>query len=147
MKELTVRESIEIEAPMAKVWEVLTQPEYTRQYMFGCEAVTDWKVGSSLDWQGTYEGKTMTFVSGKIISIEPGQSLVYTTFDPNANYKDLPENHVRVTYRLTPKGKGVLLEISQGDFSKVENAEKRYTETASGWPMVLQNVKAIAEKG
>ncbi|QVL32476.1 SRPBCC domain-containing protein [Telmatocola sphagniphila] len=147
MKELTIRESIHIQAPAAKVWDVLTQPEYTRQYMFGCAAVTDWKVGSPLDWKGTYEGKEMTFVSGKILSMEPGYALVYTTFDPNVNYKDLPENYMRVTYRLTPKDHGVMLEVTQGDFSKVENAEKRYTETASGWPMVLENVKAIAEKG
>jgi uncharacterized protein YndB with AHSA1/START domain len=46
MKELIVRNSIIINADAAKVWNVLTSPDQTKKYMFGCETVSDWKQGS-----------------------------------------------------------------------------------------------------
>ncbi len=108
------------------------------------EAITNWQVGSALDWKGTHEGKEIVFVKGSILAIEPGRSLVYTTIDPNAGYEDSPTNYLVVTYRLTSKDKTVLLEVSKSDFDKVQNAEKRFTETFAGWPRELIKIKTIA---
>jgi len=36
------------------VWDALTNPSMTKQYMFGCETVSDWETGSELLWQGEY---------------------------------------------------------------------------------------------
>lgn len=98
MKELYVRNSIRINAPIEKVWDVLTKGEMTKQYMFNCEPITDWKVGSELLWKGTYEGITAVFVKGSIVEINPPFKLVYTTIDPNTTYEDIPENYLFVTY-------------------------------------------------
>jgi uncharacterized protein YndB with AHSA1/START domain len=51
----TLIDSISIDAPPIRIWDILTRPEWTEKYMFGCRTVTDWKPGSSLEWRA---GKT-----------------------------------------------------------------------------------------
>src|SRR5881227_3883691 len=98
--ELFVKNNITINATASKVWDALTNPEQTKKYMFGCETVSDWKVGSPLLWKGNYEGKEMIFVKGKIVAIDQGKFLAYTTIDPNSSIEDIPENYLTVTYGL-----------------------------------------------
>src|ERR1700759_2274067 len=103
MEPLLVKNTIALQAPANKVWDALTNPEQTKKYMFGCETVSDWKVGSPLLWQAFYEGKNTVFVKGNIVSIEPNKKLVYTTFDPNSTMPDVAENYLTVTYELMPQ--------------------------------------------
>lgn len=69
-KPLTVKSSIAIIASAARVWDALTNPEQTKKYMFGCEALSDWKVGSPLLWKCTFEGAEIVAVKGDIIRID-----------------------------------------------------------------------------
>jgi len=43
-----VKKSIAISAGLQAVWGNLTNPEQTKKYMFGCETVSNWKVGNPL---------------------------------------------------------------------------------------------------
>lgn len=45
-----------INAPISKVWDALTMPEIVKEYFFGSNQETDWKVGSPIIWTGEYEG-------------------------------------------------------------------------------------------
>src|SRR4051812_17338030 len=101
---LIIRNSITIDAPASKVWDALVNPEQTKQYMFGCETVSDWKPGSELLWKGHYEGQEMVFVKGEVIEIQPDKFLKYSTIDPNSNIDDTSENYLHVTYELIPDG-------------------------------------------
>lgn len=145
---LVVTNTITIQAPAAKVWDALTKPEQTKKYMFGCEAVSDWKPGSPLIWKGTFNGVEMIAVKGNIISIEPGRSLVYTVIDPNnPKIPDIPENYLTVTCDLEETAGQTTLEVSQGDYSKVAEGESRYQHTidGGGWDPILVQIKAICE--
>ena len=123
---LIVENSITINATAAKVWGLLVNPEQTKKYMFGCETVSDWQVGSPLLWKGVYEGTEMVFVKGDIVMIEPGKLLVYTVIDPNSNtIPDVPENYLTVTYALSEDNGQTVLTVSQGDFATVADGEKR----------------------
>ena len=118
--------------------------------MFGCETVSDWNVGSKLLWKGNYEGKEMIFVKGTIKKIEPNNTLVYTVIDPNnPNIADTTENYLTVTYELEEQNGATKLVVTQGDYSKVAEGEKRYKEAynnGEGWNPILVKVKAIAEE-
>jgi uncharacterized protein YndB with AHSA1/START domain len=144
---LIVKNSIAINAPAAKVWDVLINPQQTKKYMFGCETVSDWKPGSDLLWRGNYEGKDMVFVKGKIVEIIPEKFLSYTTIDPNSGIEDIPENYLTVTYDLKEENGQILLTATQGDYSTVGDGEKRFRETleGGGWQPILDEIKKLVE--
>lgn len=140
-----IEESITINAPASKVWDALTKPEWTRQYMFGCNVISDWKVGSLVLWNGAADGKT--YVKGEVVSYNPGKMLQYTTFDPNnPEMKDVPSNYLTVTYKLSDQNSQTVLQVSQGDYSKVVNGDKRYEETVGGWDSILLKIKELVER-
>ncbi|HMI59850.1 MAG TPA: SRPBCC domain-containing protein [Puia sp.] len=145
---LTVTNAITIQATAARVWDALTNPEMTKKYMFGCEALSDWKPGSPLLWKGNFNGLEMVAVKGKVVKIEPGKLLVYTTIDPNnPAVPDLPENYLTVTYDLSEQNGHTLLTVAQGDYSMVAEGEKRYEETivGGGWTPILVQIKELLE--
>jgi uncharacterized protein YndB with AHSA1/START domain len=141
---LEIRKTIEVDAPAATLWKILTDNEFIQQYMFGCYADTDWKAGSPLLWKGAADGKV--YVKGKIVAIDPPHRLVYNMIDPNSTIADIPENYLTMTYTLNERGRnGSLLEIVQGDFSKVANGESRYNDTLAGGDAILPAIKKLAE--
>jgi uncharacterized protein YndB with AHSA1/START domain len=148
MEKLVVKNSILINAPAAAVWDALVNPEQTKKYMFGCETVTDWKVGSPLLWSAMYEGKETVFVKGIILEIEPGKLLRYTVIDPNAAMADIPENYLNVTYELSGPNGEVNLTVTQDGFESAAAGEKRYQDVynhGEGWNPILVQIKAVAE--
>jgi uncharacterized protein YndB with AHSA1/START domain len=143
-KELTVRKSVTLNADACKVWDALTNPQLTKHYMYNCEVISDWKVGSPLIWKGAEDGKE--YVKGNIVSIDPGRRLQFTTFDPNSEMKDTAANYTTVTYELKAENGTTELTVSQGDFSKVADGEKRYQHTVGGWDLALKGLKELLEK-
>lgn len=145
---LIIENEISIDAPAVKVWDALINPQKTKQYMFGCETVSDWKPGSSLLWKGTHEGKEMIFVKGDVIAIDPGRHLKYTTIDPNSTIDDISENYLWVTYDLLESNGKTKLTVRQGDYSAVAEGEKRYKDSynnGEGWNPILVQIKKLVE--
>lgn len=145
-----VENSIDIHAPIERVWDTLTKPEETKKYMFGCETVSDWKPGSSLLWRGHYQGQDMVFVKGHIIAIEPPTLLTYTVIDPNSDMPDIPDNYLNVNYMLTAQDGTTTLTVSQDGFEKAADGEKRYLDVynnGQGWQPMLVEIKKVAENG
>jgi len=144
MPELLIRKSIEVDAPVETLWKVLTDAKFIKQYMFGCNAETDWKPGSPLLWKGEADGKL--YVKGYVVLNEPPRRLAYTAFDPNSTIKDIPANYLTMTYDLKKRGdQASVLEITQGDYAAVEDGETRYKHSLEGDDVVLQGIKKLAE--
>jgi uncharacterized protein YndB with AHSA1/START domain len=147
---LIVKNSITIHAPAAKVWNALTNPAETKKYMFGCEALSDWKEGSPLIWKGNFNGVEVVAVKGTVLKIRPGSYLEYTVIDPNnPKIPDLPENYLTVTCELVEQDGITTLTTTQGDYSTVAEGADRYKHTVDGggWDPILQAIKAQVEAG
>ena len=144
----TVTNTILINASPKRVWAVLTEPFETKQYMFGCETVTDWKVGSPLLWEAEYEGKKVVFVKGNILEILPENLLRYSEIENNPPYADILENHLIVQYDLTEKDGVTELTVTQSGFENAAEGEKRYLDVYNnglGWSPILEKIKMQAE--
>lgn len=146
--QLTIEAKININAPTEKVWEALVNPMMTKKYMFGCEVVSRFEIGSPILWKGFMDEKEVIFVKGSIAAIEPGKHLAYTTIDPNSDIEDIPENYVTVTYDLVNENGQTVLSVTNGDFATVANGEQRYNDTTSGggWDSILVAIKNLVER-
>src|SRR5687768_1973080 len=58
-KALIAKATVTIDAPVAKVWEAITNPELIWQYLFGAEVITDWKEGTRSSTRVYIKGKRM----------------------------------------------------------------------------------------
>ncbi len=142
-----IREEIVFKATKNIVWNLITNPEITKKYMFGCEVLSDWKKESPIIWKGkTEEGKDIVYVKGIIVDCVNKEKVSFTMFDPSIGIADIPENYITLTYEIKEIEEGCLLKITQGDFKGTENAEKRFEESKQGWKMVIPMMKKIANE-
>jgi uncharacterized protein YndB with AHSA1/START domain len=132
--------SIKIDAPKLKVWEALTDPQLIKQYLFGTEVTTDWKVGSPITYKGEWEGKSYED-KGKILQVEPEKLLVSTFWSSLSGVPDLPENYQTVRYELSNEDGGTRLTLTQDNNATREAAE----HSEQNWNMVLDGLKKLLE--
>jgi uncharacterized protein YndB with AHSA1/START domain len=133
--------SITINAPVTKVWKALTDPKAIKQFMFGADVKTDWKVGSPIVYTGEYQGKPYK-EKGEIIAFEPNEVLKTTNFSATGKLEDKPENYNLVTYRMKENGDRTKLTITQDNIRREENIEGN----VSNWKIVLKLIKKVVEK-
>src|SRR5580693_5172548 len=98
--DLVVSKSVEINAAPAKVWEALTNPAIIKEYLYGTETVTDWKVGSEVIFQGEYEGHKYRD-RGVIKENVLNEKISYSYWSGFSGLEDKPENYALVTYKLS----------------------------------------------
>jgi uncharacterized protein YndB with AHSA1/START domain len=145
MDELIVEKTITLNADASYVWEALVTPDLTKEYMFGCEVVSDWKVKSKVVWRRMSKGKEKIYVEGIITKIDTNKLLQYFITGTNAGYVDTPANYIKVTYRLTRKFGKTELAVTQGDYSKVEDGKRRFREADEGLEYILDGLKTLIE--
>jgi uncharacterized protein YndB with AHSA1/START domain len=138
---LIAQAHITISTPLAKVWDALVNPEMIKQYMFGTNAVSDWKEGSPIVWKGEWEGKPYED-KGVILQLKPEHVLQYSHFSPLSGQSDVPEHYHTVTIELSPKGTGTLLMLSQDNNSTEEDRE----HSEKNWGMMLTGFKKVLEQ-
>lgn len=146
MNALTVEQEMQIHASAERVWSILTDSLYIRQYMFGCIAESDWKPGSSLLWKGATDGHL--YVKGRVVAIDAPRRLEYTVMGADTELADVPENYLTTVYAIKPRSDGsVYLKLSMADFNSVAEGKKRYEDmmAGGGWKSILMKVKELAE--
>lgn len=139
--ELKIEQKIYIEALKNDVWDALVNPEKIKKYLFGTNAISDWKVGSEIAFEGEFEG-TKYRDSGKIIDSRKDEKFQYTFWSSFSKMENTPENHSLITFQLSEFGEGTELLLSQEGFASLE-AKKH---AVSSWDMVLGSLKEILEK-
>jgi uncharacterized protein YndB with AHSA1/START domain len=132
--------TITINAPAARVWDALTQPELIKRYLFGTQVTTDWRVGSPIVYEGTWEGKAYRD-RGQVLQVEPGKLLVSTFWSSLSGAPDVPENYQTVRYELSPEGSGTRLTVTQDNNPTQADAN----HSAQNWSMVLDGIKSLLE--
>lgn len=136
---MQVEKTVTLRADASAVWDALTNPQLTKKYFFGCEAISDWKVGSSLIFRFELEGKEIIPVKGVITAIEPNRFLQHTCFA--SEFEDVPANHTTVNYTLASDGGVTEVSVTQGDFKD----EAKFREHNASWDQVLSGLKALLE--
>jgi uncharacterized protein YndB with AHSA1/START domain len=132
--------SMAIRASRDAVWRALTDPALIKQYFFGTDLVTDWKVGSQLffrgEWQGTrYEDR------GTVLAFEPPRSLSFNYWSSMSGFEDTPERRQIIRYDIEDAAEGVRVTVHQSNADTQERAD----HSAENWRGVLDGMRKLVE--
>jgi uncharacterized protein YndB with AHSA1/START domain len=130
-----------IQASAAEVWDALVDPAKIKEYMFGTNVSSEWKVGGPITWKGEWEGKPYED-KGEILQLTPQRVLQYTHFSPMTGLPDKPENYHTVTIELADNGTATNVTLTQDN-----NADEKDREhSEKNWSMMLDGLKTFVEK-
>jgi uncharacterized protein YndB with AHSA1/START domain len=128
-----------IETTPEKLWQALTDGDFTERYWFGMHLRSDWKVGSTFEMvrsDGTVSD------AGKVVEYDPPRRLAYTFVNLSDKYKDdLP---ALATFILEPYGRLVKLTLTHQGFAE---GSKFFAGISKGWPAILSSLKSVLETG
>ncbi len=123
-----------IDTTPEKLWEALTNPKFMKQYWFGSDFETDWKIGSTI--KETQQNGSPGF-QGEILKFEPPKLLSYTFYTE-------AETKTQVTFDLKPQDSVVKLTTTHEGY---EQGSKDYQSISGGWAAVLSSLKTFLETG
>ena len=129
-----------IDAPIDDVWKAITTPEQIRQWFFGVDTSSDWKVGGSLVHTGEYQGKPYVD-KGEILRIDPPRLLEHSHWSDGSGTTDRPEAYQVVTWELTERDRGTELRITETNLPSREAAET----SEQAWKAALSKLKELLE--
>jgi uncharacterized protein YndB with AHSA1/START domain len=124
-----------------KLWAALTNSEFTKQYFFGREIVSDWQVGSSFKLMN--KGKVVDY--GEVLVYEP-----YRLLAVSWSVKDVEgDRFSKVTHELTPMNSTIKLTLRHEDLLEkdIRKDEGKFEGFNNGWPAILSNLKSLLETG
>jgi uncharacterized protein YndB with AHSA1/START domain len=122
----------------AKLWQALTEPQFTERYWFGARQECDWKVGSP--WKLVMPTVGLAD-SGEVLEVAPEKRLVLSwrnEFMPELK----AEGFSRMTYDLEPDGETVKLTVTHES-----DGEVFIEKVSGGWPKILSSLKSLLETG
>jgi uncharacterized protein YndB with AHSA1/START domain len=140
-KELISKSSIEINASSPRIWEALVKPEIAKEYLFGAEIVTDWKVGSPITFKGEFNGNKYE-EKGVLLNVEPNTKLQYSHWSNFDGLPDEPENYRTWTFDIAEKDRTAKLSITEDNIP----TEKQKNRSDNFWNEALLKIKRLVEK-
>ena len=132
--------TIYIRTTPEKVWDAITNPEFTRKY-WGHENISDWEKGA--EWRHVSNDKERTVkLVGRVLECVPPKRLVLTWADPAADVDE--SEHSIVTFEIDSIEDMVRLRVIHGNLKAGSEMALKISE---GWPRVLSSMKSILETG
>lgn len=116
-----------------KLWNAITNPEFTRQY---------WVEGIESDWKKGSRWQHQNIMGGTVLESNPPKQLVMTWED----LSETEEKHQlsRVTFDIEPMGELVRLNVMHANLVV---GSVMAGKVAMGWPRVLSSLKSLMETG
>jgi uncharacterized protein YndB with AHSA1/START domain len=123
-----------------KLWQALTEPEFTRKFWVDTVQECEWKPGASWKLMAP-DGRVAD--AGQVVEIDPPRKLVLTW--QNHLFPEMTaEGFSRMTYELEAKGETVKLTLTH----TIEKSDSKLIKgVAGGWPMILASLKSLLETG
>lgn len=130
-----------IVATPEKVWEALTNGDFTHQYFFGRRMESNWKVASP--WKMVMEDGRVD-CQGNILESDSPRRLVLTWHvEWMEELRHLPE--AMVTFEIDALGDVVRFTVSE---FHPKGIDEKYVEGGRrGWPIILSGLKTLLETG
>lgn len=133
-----------------KLWEALTNGDFSEKYWFGFRIELDLKAGGKMRIIPPPGMEDKGDHAGEVLECEPCRKLVYTW-----NMKDTPEvaqkrkSLSRVTYELTPMGPVTKFRLLHENLlpEDIVKDSSSFRGINNGWPAVISSLKSLLETG
>lgn len=132
---------VTIDAPVSKVWDVITKPELVKQWQYGSDLTTDWQVGSDIRFHSEWQGSVYE-QWGKVLEVVPHSMVRYSLFAPRPGLEDIPENYFVMTYTVEEQEDNTILTIEMNDNRSGSSVQESADEDGQS---ILTLLKSIAE--
>jgi uncharacterized protein YndB with AHSA1/START domain len=130
---------IHIRTSIERLWDALTQPEFTRQYWYETHQQSGWTKGSA--WQLLApDGRIVD--GGEILEIDKPRRLAVSWRKEIGELR--AEGYSRATFDLETVGDTVKLTVTHD--SDVAGS-KLIEGVSKGWPAILSSLKSLLETG
>jgi len=127
------------------IWNIFISPEGTKAIFFGCVLKSTFEVGAPYEYIGPgADGDETVHVYGEILAYEPYKMMSYTEHAGPSYRENHAELETRITLYLEEVGNCTKLKLVN---DKWPENHPSYENTKSSWPMILSNVKTLAETG
>ena len=133
--------TIYIASTPEKVWQALTQAEFSRKYFSGFAVEVDLKVGGAFIVRAP-DGSL--HISGEVFECDPPKKLTVTW---NVNWPGIVEKlgTTLVTYEIEPAGEAVRLTMTEAHDRDL--SDDILSGGRQGWPAILSSLKSLLETG
>ena len=145
-----IDKSIELKAPVGRVWRALTDHREFGQW-FRVALQGPFKVGEVSKGQMTYPGYEHYRWEATVKAMEPERLFSFTwcpySDNPDADYSREPTTLVE--FRLEPTGNGTRLHLSESGFAALPDDVRRVDAlrmNTQGWDEQARNIVAHVEK-
>jgi len=123
----------------------LTTTTTFKQFFFGSDVSTDWRVGSPISFRGNWKGKPYED-KGTIQTADSGRQLAFTHWSPALRNGRSPENYHIVDLRASTSCRWNRSRLTQANQNEAEPlTEENRKEYAKNWTMVLEGLKKVVE--
>ncbi len=123
-----------------KLWQALTDGEFTRQYWGGGRVTSDWQPGSAVRWER--EDGAVGW-QGEVLVAEPPRLLSYS-FLMQMDEAHRAEQPSRVTFEIEPLDFAIKLTLTHDQFDAGGLTQE---STRYGWPAIISSLKSLLETG
>ncbi len=137
---LISKSTITIQSGPKAVWDALTNPEKIKQYMFGANVDSSWRVASPITWSGEFEGQNYQD-KGVVTAFMPYQKLAYTHFSARSGMPDKPDNYHHVMIKIEDLNGSLRLTLTQDNNA----SEKAKQQSQHNWAAMLAGLKKLVE--
>jgi uncharacterized protein YndB with AHSA1/START domain/DNA-binding MarR family transcriptional regulator len=131
---------IYIQAAPEKVWEALTDSDFTTRYYYASTVESDWKPGS--DFRYVLPDGTEA-IRGEVVEAEAPKRLV-TTFDARWDEGVAADPPSRISWEIEPQGEASKLTVTHDGFAAETETSRQF---AGGMPYILSGLKTLLETG
>ena len=141
------RETV-INAPVERVWELITEAEHLGRWFGDAGAEIDLRPGGALvlRWSGTARSH------GRVVAIEPHTRFAYrwAPFRDPGGEEPVEGNSTLVEFTLQPEGEGTRLRVVESGFASLATSEaqraKNLAGNTEGWASEIGELREYAEK-
>ena len=133
-----------------KLWEALTNGDFSVQYWFGFRVQFDLQPGGKMSIAPPPGMEFAGDHAGEVLECEPNRKLVYTWKQADSpEVAARREGLSRVTYEIIPLGAMVKLRLLHENLlpDDVESDPTKMKGINNGWPAVLSSLKSLLETG